>query len=247
MRKLRTKVRLLVLLALVLGTTACNIDGNFEQGPLETENKTVKLGVAKSANVEIQMGAGELNLGGGAKDLMEAEFTYNVPRWKPEVQYNVSGTTGQLTVRQHAHTGGPRGARKNQWDLRLNNSVPMDLRVELGAGKSNLVLGSLSLENLQVHMGVGEAVVDLGGDWKNNLRANIEGGVGKATVRLPRDVGVEVHATGGIGEIHAAEFRKQGNTYVNESFGKSPITLRIDVSGGVGEIDLQLASGPPVV
>ncbi len=247
MSNLGTRAQMLAVLALALILAACNIDGDIERGPLETENKTVQLGAAKSVDVEIHMGAGELSLAGGAKELMEGEFAYNVPQWKPEVDYRVSGGTGRLTIQQHGDSHGPHGGQKNQWDLRLNNRVPMELRVELGAGKSNLVLGSLSLQNLEVHMGVGEAIVDLGGDWKNNLRANIEGGVGKATVRLPRDVGVEVHATGGIGEIRADELTKQGDTYVNEAHGKSPITLKIDVSGGVGEIDLQLASGPPVV
>lgn len=247
MNALLRKLRLLAVLGMMLGTVACTWDHDIAEGPLETETKKVKLGGAKSVEVEVQLGAGELELAGGAKDLLEGEFTYSVPKWKPEVDYDVSGTRGRLTIRQANSTRGSHGPGRNHWDLRLINNVPMDLRVELGAGKSNLVLGSLSLKNLELHMGVGEAVVDLTGDWKNDLRAEINGGVGKATVRLPPNVGVEVHATGGLGQISAGDFKKSGDAYVNDAFGKSPVTLRVNVSGGIGGIDLRLDGGPPAV
>jgi predicted membrane protein len=89
--------------------------------------------------------------------------------------------------------------------------------------------------------------VDLTGDWKNNVTARIRGGVGKATVRLPQDLGVRVHAEGGIGAINAHGFKRDGGAYVNDAYGKSDINLRVDVQGGVGEINLELADAPPVV
>jgi len=188
-----------------------------------------------------------MKLAGGARELLEADFSYHAARWKPEVEYSVSGTRGLLTIRQPERSGGPMGPRHYQWNLHFNNKVPLELIVNLGAGKAELTLGSLALRNLDLNMGVGEAVVDLTGDWKNDLEAHIKGGVGKATVRLPRDVGVEVHAKGGIGEIRAGELRKADGAYVNEAYGKSPVTLRINVETGIGEINLELAETSPVI
>jgi hypothetical protein len=179
--------------------------------------------------------------------LLEAEFSYNVGRWKPEVEYSVSGERGLLTIRQPERSGGPMGPRHYQWNLRFNNKVPLELIVNLGAGKAELALGSLALRNLDLNMGVGEAVVDLTGDWKNDLEAHIKGGVGKATVRLPRDVGVQVYAKRGIGEVRPGELKKEGDAYVNDAYGKSPVTLRINVETGIGEINLELAETSPVI
>lgn len=242
-----TNLRLLVALMAVLSIVACVGPGNVPVGEMETESRAIKLGDAKSVRVEVQMGAGEMKLSGGAKDLLEADFSYNVPQWKPQVDYSVSGTRGQLTIRQPERSGGHLGYGRYNWDLRFNDKVPMEMSVNLGAGKSQLLLGTLSLTNLDLNTGVGETVVDLTGDWKNDLRARIRGGVGKATVRLPRDIGVRARARGGIGQIHTDDLRKDGDTYVNDALGKSAVTIDVTVEGGIGEIFLELGGAPPVV
>jgi len=232
---------------LLLCLCACVHFTDRQTGELQTESRSVALGNAKSVRVEIHMGAGELKIDGGAAELLEAEFVYNVAKWKPELDYSVSGTQGLLTIRQPEWSGSPRGPRQYEWDLRLNNSVPLEIAVHLGAGKSTLTLGTLALTNLDIQMGVGETLVDLVGDWKKDLKATIRGGVGKATVRLPEEVGVRVKARGGIGEIKAPAFGRDGDAYVNNAYGKSPVTLHVDVEGGIGEIKLELGSAPPTV
>ena len=51
-------------------------------------------------------------------------------------------------------------------------------------------------------MGVGELKMDLRGTPKHDYNVDIRGGVGEATVHLPRDIGVYATGSGGIGEIH---------------------------------------------
>jgi hypothetical protein len=46
------------------------------------------------------MGLGELNLTGGADRLIEATFAYNVAAWQPQVNSEVVGHTGELSVEQ---------------------------------------------------------------------------------------------------------------------------------------------------
>ena len=223
----------------------CNTE-DWDAGPPRTESQTVKLGDAKSARVEIDMSAGELSVGSGAKELLEADFSYGSPSSRPEVEYNVSGGQGQLTIRQQGSVHG-RGSGHNKWDLHLSNKVPLELKVDQGAGRARLTLGGLSLSRLDVDLGAGETIVDLTGDWKNNLTANIDGGVGRATVRLPSDVGVRATAHGGIGAINVRGLKKNGDAYVNEAYGKSPVTVKVKVEGGVGEINLELGGAPPSV
>jgi hypothetical protein len=247
MTSLTRRSRLWLTLVITLSAPACHVDGDFHSGPVETESRSVQLGEAKSVHVEVHMGAGELKLGGGARELLDAEFSYRNPRWKPEVDYRVSSGQGHLTIRQPEGNLGSGGHARYSWDLRLKDSVPMDLEVHLGAGKTDLVLGSLALRKLDVHMGVGECIVDLTGDWKDDLRASIKGGIGKATVRLPEDVGVRVRAKGGIGEIRRGPLQRKGEFFVNDAYGKSPVTLDVNVEGGIGEINLELGEGPAVI
>jgi len=235
--------RLMVLPLFVLAS--CNT-ADWDSGPPQTESRTVKLGEAKSAQVEIEMPAGELSVGSGAKELLEADFSYGSSSSRPQVEYRVSAGLGRLTIRQPDSFHGRRGGR-NTWDLHLSNKVPMELKVNQGAGRAKLTLGGLALSRLDVEIGAGETTVDLTGDWKNDLTASIQGGVGRATVRLPSDVGVRASAQGGIGAIHVHGLRKDGDAYVNEAYGKSPVTVNVQVQGGVGEINLELGEAPPSV
>jgi len=241
-----TPLPLSAVLVMTLAAAGCQIDGGYPTGPAATESRSVELGDAKSVQVELHMGAGELKLAGGAKNLLDADFTYPLPRGKPDVRYRVTAGRGHLTIRQPEGWGGPRGGRY-VWDLRLKDNVPLELEVHLGAGRSDLTLGSLALTKLDVHMGVGECIVDLTGDWKEDLSASIQGGIGSATVRLPEDVGVKVRAKGGIGEIRRGPLKPQGDFYVNDAYGKSSVTLHVNIEGGIGEIRLEASGAPPVV
>jgi hypothetical protein len=229
---------------LVAGTLAavflasCGTEGI---GDLRRESRSVDLDNAQSVRAELKMGAGELNLTGGADALMEGNFAYNVADWKPEVNYDVTGDAGELSVEQGSGEDIPVGGdARNEWDLRLNDDVPIDLNAEMGAGESDLDLDSLTLTGLDLQMGAGKTTVDLTGDYDRDLSTTIEGGVGEATVELPSAVGVKVNAEGGLGAINAQGLQREGDAYVNDAYGDSDVTLDVDVRGGVGRINLEV-------
>ena len=232
-------VVLLAAAALILGS--CGAQGQ-QVGEMQRQSESVDLENAQSARVELRMGAGELNVSGRADALMEADFSYNVSEWEPEVSYDVSGETGELSVEQGSSDEGVRvgGDARNEWDLRFNDEVPTDLRVEMGAGESDLDLDSLTLTRLDLEMGAGQTTVDLTGDYGQDLEARLEGGVGEATVLLPSEVGVRARAEGGLGKINAEGLQREGDSYVNDAYGDSDVTLEVDVRGGVGRINLEV-------
>ena len=41
--------------------------------------------------------------------------------------------------------------------------------------------------------------------------------------------------------MNAPGFNQSGNTYTNDAFGESEATLFLNIEGGVGEINLELA------
>ena len=221
---------------LVLLAPACYVstDGS---GTVERDSRTVDLKGAKSAQVRIEMGAGELTIRGGAVQLMDADFRYRARDGKPDVQYDVSGTRGTLTVRQPSHhTIGNND--KNQWELRLNEDVPMDISVKLGAGEGRLELGNTALHSLDVEVGAGEMKVDLTGHPRGNMDVRVRGGVGEATIRLPKRARLDIEAHGGIGEISARGLDKRGDRWVNEPSGEADATIHVSVNGGIGQINL---------
>ncbi len=214
--------------------------GCVERGELMTEHKIIAPEGAQSVGVKLKMGAGELRLSGGAKELMEARFVHRGRYKAPEVDYHVSGGKGFLSLRQRRSGFINFGNSRNEWDVKLSSAIPADLDISLGAGENILDLEDLDVRSLKVDMGVGEMRLDLRGRRSQNLDVNISGGVGSATIHLPRDAGVRARVNGGIGSVEASEFSKSGHIYTNEAYGKSPVTIDIDVDAGIGSIRLAL-------
>jgi hypothetical protein len=234
-------IAMMAATAVLAGACGTQRGGTQQVGKMQRESKSVDPKNAQSARAQLKMGAGELNLTGGADQLMEGEFSYNVSDWKPKVSYDVSGDEGELIVKQRSAEGADfSGDARNEWDISLNDELPTDLVVQLGAGESDLDLDSLALTGLDLQMGAGKTTVDLTGDYAQNFDASIQGGVGEATVLLPSEVGVKAKAEGGLGKINAQGLQTVGDSYVNDAYGESDITLSVDVQGGVGEINLKV-------
>jgi N-terminal domain of toast_rack, DUF2154 len=238
-----TGTHLLALAAILPLLSGCiNPFGAIRPGPLRTETQTIEAKGATAARVELEMGAGELTLGGGASELAQANFTYNVDAWKPIVSYTITNGIGRLMIHQPSFGMSAAATIRNEWDISLNNTLPTDLKVQLGAGKSMLNLSSLVLSAVDIECGAGETAIDLSGTWAKTTSIKISGGVGQLSVRLPKDVGVRVKADTGIGNTNATGLSKDGNVYTNAAYGTSPITLNLDIEAGVGEIRLDVVN-----
>jgi hypothetical protein len=206
-------------------------------GPERTEVRSIELDKSEEVLVDLRMGAGELRVRGGADKLMEGRFTYNRLRLRPEVSYNAGGFRGHLVVEEPSHVG--TATSRYAWDLRFNNQKPLELDVKCGAGESRMDLGDLALRRVNVDMGVGELKMDLrGGAPKSDYEVSVRGGVGEATIYLPDGVGIDADVKGGIGGIHAPGLEKREGRYVNDAYGHAKTTVRLDIRGGIGAINL---------
>jgi len=204
---------------------------------LKHVSQAVDLKDAKSAHARLEMGAGELTINSGATHFMDADFTFTGSYDEPHVDYSVANGIGQVTISQDSksiHIG----HSQNDWNLHFNKDVPLELKIDMGAGRGNLHLRDVPLTRLDLNIGAGQVDVDLTGDRKTDLAADIEGGVGQANIRLPRNVGVIVHASGGIGSVESHGLKHEDDTYTNDAYGKTPATIRLKVEGGIGQIVL---------
>ena len=173
-----------VLIATAVWTLACS--GSVATGPVVHEHHNVERGAATDARVEIDMSAGDLDVKPGAMTLFAGDFDFNVPDLKPAIAYMVDGSTGVLKVSQ----GSVSGNAENKWNLSLDETTPVDLRVTLGAGDAQLVLGRLNLQKLAIRLGAGDLMVDLRGMPSRSYSVNVEAGAGDTTIQLPASVGI---------------------------------------------------------
>lgn len=275
-------ILILYLLILLMVTAACTTIA--EPGAIQTRSETVELGAADAVRVKVDGSLGELFVNGGASDLLETEFRYNIDELEPEVEYRVDEDTGRLTVSNRENINViPTGEVESEWRLTFADDVPLEMDISLGLGDSDLDLSSLTVTSLEVsagagrldlnvgkqtldrlkieaglgdvdvnvaggnigrldyQSGAGSTVIDLRGNWEDDLVATIEGGLGDLRVIVPRDAGVRVDVELGLGDIHADGFTIDGDAFVNEAYEDgAEVTLSIDIQGGAGSVTLEM-------
>lgn len=217
---------------------SCGPQMRVHPGPLKSERIHIDRAKAERANLELNIGTGELNADAGGNDLISGDFEYNVPSLQPELKSSTAGSHAVVTIRQPSSSGINLGDVKNRWSLHLNRDVLWDIAVNCGAGKAQLGLGSVGLRSLEIHIGVGQVDVNLEGTPKHDYEVNISGGIGQATVHLPKNVGVRAEAHGGIGSINITGLANRGDHYENDLYDSSKVNVRVKVDGGIGEIRL---------
>ena len=156
---------MVILVVLVLNMVGCSV---ARIGELNTETTSIELQEADAVWAGIETSSGNLTIRGGANSsLLDGEFTYNVPEWRPEVNYTVNGNQGKLIVRRpdcdfYFVTDDVRC----EWDLALNDEALLDLRVETGSADGRLDLAGLSLTRLGIHTSSGEFQIDGAGEQR---------------------------------------------------------------------------------
>jgi hypothetical protein len=202
------------------------------------DSRSFEKDASKEVHLNLTMGAGDLKVDSGSRKLAEADFVYNVPSWRPTVNYTSSNSVGELTIEQPGHTHSSFGNTHYEWNLRVNEEVPLNVSVNFGAGKAHLDLGHLALRDVDVNMGVGQLDMDLRGKPKHDYEVRINGGVGEVTVHLPSEAGVYAEASGGIGHIDVKGLNKRDGHWENDAYATSPVKIHVNISGGIGAIRL---------
>ena len=218
---------------------------------------TTSLGETRKGTITLEMPAGELTIKTGSTQLMDAEIKYDKPEWKPAINVKRDEDNTSLTLKQKDFKN-KEGNVDNIWNISLNKSVPLHLHLTMGAGKSDIDLSNSRLEKLEIKAGavscdvnlrgstvkevdiaagVGELNVDMTGNWNHNVNVEIAGGIGEVNLRLPKNTGVRL-TSAGLGSRNLPGFVKNGNYYQNAAYGKSKHTLTINVSGGMGSLNV---------
>jgi hypothetical protein len=225
-------------LALLLLVTACGTVGEAR-----TLNRSVEQGTARRVAVSLEMGAGSLKLTRGGERLLDLDVETNVDGWEPQILYSAAGEQGELALCQPADSDPGFGLRRPRynWDVRLGEQVVMDLDVQLGAGRSDLVLAGLDLSALNVETGAGESTIDLRGDWSRSFDASVSTGAGKVVIILPATTGVSIDSSMGLGMLDVDGLTRRDGVWVNDVYGTSDVTLNLIVAAGAGKIELRVA------
>jgi hypothetical protein len=124
------------------------------------------------------------------------------------------------------------------------NPQPMSsIVVRSGAARLDLLeLGNANVANLRFDGGLGTYTFDFRGEWSRSMTAHIVAGASQVTLRVPRDVGVQV-CPGDLRRGNFGGLRQSGSCYVNEQYQEAEIRLEIELELGLGELRIDQVDG----
>ncbi|MFY1110990.1 MAG: toast rack family protein [Methanosarcinaceae archaeon] len=226
--------------------------GCMEAGELQVESRTVGLDGAEAADVELEMVNGDMKISGGSDELLDAEFRYNVAEWKPEIEYGVRDRQGELSVRQPEAREGGSGAR-NEWDLLLNEELPMVLKAELENGNSVLSLNSSSLETLELSVRNGNMEAEIAGNQPLLEELELTNSNGNVVLGLPGNYpsltsltiesvngNIDAKLAGSYASLNNMEMKLNSGSIIADLSGDWSSNAGIEVSVNTGDITLTL-------
>ncbi|MFW6149222.1 MAG: toast rack family protein [Atribacterota bacterium] len=238
MTKKNTKLLLFILLISFLVFT---LAGCWSTGEHTEETYSIELEDAEKVNTTVVIYKGDLYISGGKQQLLLiADFDYNLNQWAPQVTYSTKNNEGKLRIKQEEKEKGLLDSVENKWSLIFNQTVPLELDIVMGSGDNHLDLSSINLIDLKAVVGTGNTILDLTGNYQENIQIYLVGGVGLTTINLPEDIGVRLWIKDGLNKVSCDGFRRFGNFYFNSVFNFSERKIYITLFSGLGTIDINL-------
>jgi hypothetical protein len=145
-------------IAAVLLLSGCSIE---ERVPVEMAklNRSQPAGAETSLQADVGLDIGALVISGESPaNVYSLDLEYDKANYQPDVNYTIgNGNEGRLSLNlESMHKLGIRNERRNnRLELRLSETLPLNLRVKTGIGDARLALTHLRLRSLDVESGVG--------------------------------------------------------------------------------------------
>jgi len=213
--------------------------GHHHHHDWQTQQVSYPLENASQAEIELHHGAGRITVASGADPatLLSGTFVGGVD---PRLDRDGS----LVLLRLHSATdfmwGFPENAPRGlEWNVHLNNTVPMTLDVKTGASENILDLSDLKVTDLKVETGASSTQITLPANVAYT-KAKIGSGAASVSVKVPENVSARIHVSGAITGKHidTARFPVSGNFYETPGYDMAANKAEIIIETGVGSVDV---------
>jgi hypothetical protein len=137
------------------------------------------------------------------------------------------------------------GAAEATVDFSAPNRTRM-VSVSMDVGAASLTADNLANANaasLTVDGGVGAVDLGFGGSWTGDLDARVHVTLGKVTLRIPRDVGVQLDMQRFITSFDNDGLVKRDGYYYSDNWSTAQFHLRVHVQTSLGAIVIDRFGG----
>ncbi len=230
-------IRLWPLLLIGLGVWI--FMGKGKSAELKHEHYSATVDQAKTARMKLSLPVGETTVSAtsDANTLIDADMHF-----LGEMQFSAQGDGEKLVNLSPVSGSWTEWMNPKNWnwdrrhelrsEIRLNQTVPIDLDIDGGVGESRIDLSTVKLSALDISGGVGQVDVTLPAS-STPLEARVQVGVGEVDLTIPSGAALNARIKGGVGATHVT----------------LPVdaAVRVDARAGIGDVSvssrLQRVSG----
>ena len=210
--------------------------GYFLRGAgFEGETRTIELQGARSASLRLNYGAGRMKLGGGAtgNNFLTGTFAGSV-----EQKVKLEGDTLKVRLEMGPFPsfllGGSVGS---EWDIQLNQDIPISMRVETGATQSDIDLRTLRVTDMKLSTGASRTELKLP-ENAGLTNVNVEIGAASLDIFVPQGVAGRIRTEHGVAsiEVDTARFPYNNGIYESRDFSSAQNKVDVVIQAGVGRV-----------
>ena len=210
--------------------------GVFFRSNAETENASIDLQGASSAEVRVNHGAGELRIHSGAtaSELAHGSFSGGLDH-----KANRNGDRLEVKMRpvndfMNFPFFGPNS--QINWDVALNANIPISLKLNLGANKSDIDLSDMNITDLDLDTGASETKIIL--PARGRFRADLDLGAASLEVTVPDGLSARIRTSMGAANfaINESRFPRHGSYYQSPDFDTAANSVDVTIDAGAASI-----------
>jgi hypothetical protein len=198
------------------------------------EKFSIPLQNAKEARLEINHGAGQIDLSAGAN---AGDFLTGVSGVGMNQSSHLDGDKLEVEI-----DAGPSfmpfiGPEGGVWQFRLNSDLPTSLDIDAGASRLNLDLRDLQVKYLSFDGGASHIVLTLPARVENMV-ADLEAGAASIDLNVPQGVGLRLRLKS-VGTLKIDESRfvpREGRTYQSADYDTAKYRAEVTIEGGATSI-----------
>jgi hypothetical protein len=199
----------------------------------DMQNLSIDLGATAHADVRIDFGAGQLSIGPATPGkLVDGTFDGGVRHDEsPDGRVHLRSDNGGMWWGWGWHGF--------DWRVGLTREVPLALRLDVGAAKSNLDLSDLKVTDLVLKTGASETVIRLP-KAAGLTTVRVESGAASVRLTVPDGVAARIRSTMGLGasNIDQRRFPRNGEYYQSTDYDTAANKIDIRSEGGVGSVSV---------
>jgi hypothetical protein len=208
-------------------------------GSVEGEDVSIYLQGAASADLNVNHGAGELKLHGGANanEFAHGSFTGGL-------EHKATRNGDRLEVRMRPAKDMfdfPFFCARSQldWNVALNAEVPIALKLNLGANKSDLDLHDMNITDLDLDTGASDTKLTL--PARGRFRADLDLGAASLEVIVPEGLSARIRASLGAVDlkIDQSRFPHNGRFYQSPDYETAANAVDMTIDAGAASIQVK--------